>query len=381
MRISAWYGEESEKITLMSRSKDINLNKKVRVYHHSLHMQFRKRTSITKLESPQGIVTSHNACAAALEANVAAHLLHPAPLDPAAQLLLLEEVQVSFSDQDNEKLMAPPTSQEVKKVLNLCGAHSAPGTDSLTAYFYQKNWETMADPLTDVIRHAFQGNKPSPDQRTSIMVFGNKPGKKTKSLKISDRRKLSLLNVDFKIITGIEAAWIKATMCRTISPLQLVWGGSKRISHGIAMARDAINAAGKAKSECGILDTDLVAAFCNMVLTWCLKVMLKKGLDSRVVARYLNIYEDNQSVIVVNNIKGRSICNTRMSVRQGDKFSMGLFSFGMNPILAYLQKRLTGILIHSIPRQGPLQAPAPPPPHAPARFQVPPALLPGPLQA
>ena len=137
MRISAWYGEESEKITLMSRSKDINLNEKVRVYHHSLHMQFRKRTSITKLESPQGIVRSHNACAAALEANVAAHLLHPAPLDPAAQLLLLEEVQVSFSDQDNEKLMAPPTSQEVKKVLNLCGAHSAPGTDSLTAYFYQ----------------------------------------------------------------------------------------------------------------------------------------------------------------------------------------------------------------------------------------------------
>ena len=132
---------------------------------------------------------------------------------------------MSFSDQDNKKLMAPPTSQELKKVLNSCGTNSAPGTDSLTAYFCQKHWETMGDPLTDVIIHVIQGNKPSPDQRTSLMVFGNKPGKKAKSPKISDRRKISLLNVDFKIITSIEATRIKSTMCRTISPLQLVSGG------------------------------------------------------------------------------------------------------------------------------------------------------------
>ena len=76
------------------------------------------------------------------------------------------------------------------------------------------------------------------------MVFGNKPGKKAKSLLISDRRKLSLINVDFKLMTGIEAARIRKTMCRTISPLQLITGGDKRILHGVAMARDAIHAAG-----------------------------------------------------------------------------------------------------------------------------------------
>ena len=64
----------------------------------------------------------------------------------------------------------------------------------------------MGEPLTSVIQHVFQGNKPSPDQRNSLMVFGNKLGKKAKSLKISDGRKLSLLNVDFKVMTGIEAA-------------------------------------------------------------------------------------------------------------------------------------------------------------------------------
>ena len=50
-------------------------------------------------------------------------------------------------------------------------------------------------------------------------------------------------------------------MKRTVSPLQLVAGDDRRLHHGIALARDAIHAAGKSKHGCGILDTDLVAAF------------------------------------------------------------------------------------------------------------------------
>ena len=123
------------------------------------------------------------------------------------------------------------------------------------------------------------------------MVFRNKPGKKAKSLLISDRRTLSLLNVGFKIMTGIEAKRIRSTMHSTISLyIQLVAGGDRRISHGVAMTRDAITAAGNSKVRCGILDTDLVAAFCNMVSTWCFKVMSRKGVEKSVIDRYKNLY-------------------------------------------------------------------------------------------
>ena len=150
-------------------------------------------------------------------------------------------------------------------------------------------------------------------------------------------------------------------MNRTSSHLQLVSGGSKRISHGIALDRDAINAANKSREDCGILDTDLVAAFCIMVSLWCFKVLIKKGLDPQVVDRYLILYTDNLLIVVVNNIQGRWFANNRMSVRQGDKFAMELFSFDMDPILKYLHKRLKGILIHSSPRLGPLQQHPQPP--------------------
>ena len=126
------------------------------------------------------------------------------------------------------------------------------------------------------------------------------------------------------------------------------------------MARDAIYSAGKSKTRCGILDTHLIAAFCNIVATWCYKVMKRKGLCNEVINRYKNLYDDNLSIVVVNNVQGKCVKNIRQSIRQGDKFAMELFSFGMDPILGYLERRLQGLLIHSIPVQGTVQIPRPP---------------------
>ena len=84
LRIAAWYENESQKINLLSRAQDINLDEKVRIYHHSLHATFMKRSTITRLVTEKGEIDGHAACAEALEENVANHLLPEAPLDRAA---------------------------------------------------------------------------------------------------------------------------------------------------------------------------------------------------------------------------------------------------------------------------------------------------------
>ena len=137
------------------------------------------------------------------------------------------------------------------------------------------------------------------------------------------------------------------------------------------MARDAIQAASTNNTECGILDTDLMAAFCNMVSTWCYMVMIRKGLSETVINHYRNLYDDNFSIVVVNNLQCRCIKNVRQSIRQGNKFAMELFTYGMDTILGYLSARLKGILIHSTPVEGPL---GPPGTQPPTRPQPPPAI-------
>ena len=67
--ISEWYNNKSAAINLLSWSNDLNLDEKVRIYHHGQHQQFRKRSSILQLQTPAGIVSVHLDCAKALENN------------------------------------------------------------------------------------------------------------------------------------------------------------------------------------------------------------------------------------------------------------------------------------------------------------------------
>ena len=100
-RIAEWYKSKSEIFFLMSRSENLAQSEKVRIFHHSQHQTFRKRSSILKLKTPQGLVSGHDECAAALESNVADHLLNHANLLPQAQEILLKDFKQSFSEDNN----------------------------------------------------------------------------------------------------------------------------------------------------------------------------------------------------------------------------------------------------------------------------------------
>ena len=369
LEIEKWYELEGNKIVLQSKIDDLEQSEKVRIYHHSLHQQLIKKSSILKLQTEQGLLQGHETCAKYLEDSVASLLLHPAELDPGSQEVLLDEVEEVFTEADNKMLNKLPEKGEVLQVLNSCSSNAAPGTDGLTALLYKHHWDILGEPLTAVVQAVFNGQQPTNSQRSSLMVFGSKP-KKRGSLKPSDKRKISLLNVDFKLMSGIHAARLRRTMTRTVSPHQLVAGADRRIHHGIALARDAIEAASKSRSGCGILDTDLVAAFDFMVLTWAMKVLSRKGMNQEACSRLMNLYLDNFAIVVVNNVKGRQIENRRLSIKQGDKISMEIFTYGIDPVLTFLRRRLQGIPICTLPVQGPLPAPgllpqaaSRPPPH------------------
>ena len=126
-------------------------------------------------------------------------LQFPPLLDAAAQDRLLAKVEPVFTAEDNALLIKVPTKKEVEETLNEANLHAAPGSDGLTSFLYKEFWDTLGDSLTEVTQAVHRGEQPTCTQRTSLMVFGTKP-KKSKSLKPSDKRKISLLNADFKLL-------------------------------------------------------------------------------------------------------------------------------------------------------------------------------------
>ena len=262
-----------------------------------------------------------------------------------------------------------PDKAEIKETLDDSNLHAAPGTDGIASYLYKECWDILDDSLTEVVQTVSAGQKLTKSQRTSLMVFGCKP-KKPLSLKPDDKRKISLLNSDFKLTTGIQSKRFKKIATHTLSSRQLVAGDDRRIHHGINSARDAIIKAGISKQGCGIVDNDYKAAFDFLVMSWVFAVLQAKGLNQSVIDRIKNLYVDNITVVVVNNKMGRAFHNTRLSLRQGDLPSMFWFAYAIDPLLMYLEKRLIGIPIYKLPVLGPTLRGEPPLPALEERYKV-----------
>ena len=77
-----------------------------------------------------------------------------------------------------------------------------------------------------MVKTVVMGGKPTTSQRTLMMVYGSKP-KKPFSLIPGDKRRISLLNSDFKLMTGLEASQYKNTFSHTLSRYQMVAGSDR----------------------------------------------------------------------------------------------------------------------------------------------------------
>jgi hypothetical protein len=368
--IENWFAEDCEKVKIQAKLDDIQVSEKVRIHHHEIHQKKIKQSAILKLQTDQGLLEGHSACSSYLHQTVSDLLEHPAVLDSEAQATLLSELQVVFTDADNTMLTAVPDKEEVWMSVKTSNVDSSPGTDGITSLVYRECWDILGDAMTEVVQAVFSGEQPTLSQRTSLMVFSAKP-KKLRSLKPGDKRRLSMLNSDFKVITGVELGRYNKVVTHTLCPQQLAVGGDRRITHGICMARDAIFAAGKAKISCGMQDNDYEAAFDFLCLSWVGLVMTKMGLAKEAVSRFFRLYRAGITIPVINNILGDQINNNRLSLRQGDRPSGIWFCFGIEPLLIYLERRLKGILIHSSPVLGPTLPDQPRNlPHLETRYKV-----------
>ena len=341
-----WYKIECDKIRILAKADEVSDHESIRIYHHELHAKHVKKSSILKLVTEGGVLEGHSACAHYLENAVGDLLMSYPKLDENSQNSLLKEVKHVFTVEDNTMMLKRPSKDEVKESLWSAKVNAAPGTDGLTNLLYRHCWDLLGDSLVEVVQAIHDGSQPSLSQRTSLMVYGSKANKPPSSTDPKHKRRISLLNSDFKIISGILNNRFKKVASHTLNMNQYSIGSKRKISHGINKARDAIWAASNRNQGCGILDNDYMSAFDFMVLTWVFKVLRAKGLHEEVISRLYSLYKDHLTIVVVNNVRGRCFRNNRWSIRQGDRPSSILFCYGLDPHLDWLESRLSGIPIY-----------------------------------
>ena len=82
-------------------------------------------------------------------------------------------------------------------------------------------------------------------------------------------------------------------------------------------------------------------------------ILEKKGLDQEIISRMKRIFQNNSSIIVIKNVLGRKIPNTRESLRQVDIPSINYFVMTVDPFLIYLERSPKGFKLISLETDGP----------------------------
>lgn len=108
----------------------------------------------------------------------------------------MEHVPPKVTATMNEQLTWPFAASEVERAVFLMGAHKAPGSDGLTAGFFQLHWDLMGPDIIEAVLN-FQNGGAMPDglNRTTIVLIPKTSNPK----EMKEFRLISLCNVLCKI--------------------------------------------------------------------------------------------------------------------------------------------------------------------------------------
>ena len=115
-----------------------------------------------------------------------------------SQQILLQNSDTTLSPDEHKLCEGLLTYGETETAIKYMKTGKSPGFDGLTQEFYKKFWPVVGHDFIDMANYAVQHDILSITQRQGIITLAFKKGDK---LDLKNWRPISLLNVDYKIIT------------------------------------------------------------------------------------------------------------------------------------------------------------------------------------
>uniref|UniRef100_U5ER22 Reverse transcriptase domain-containing protein n=1 Tax=Corethrella appendiculata TaxID=1370023 RepID=U5ER22_9DIPT len=247
------------------------------------------------------------------------------------------EKVIAAGNEDNENLMDEITTDEIYSAIKGSAPKKSPGLDGLPREFYLRVWDIIKTEFSLIINEVKNGNI-SRNLMQGIIVLVKK---KNTCNELSSYRPISLLNVDYKILSRVLKYRLDKIMPEILSSHQKCSNGTKNIFEATCGIRDKIAEIRHRKKKAILAAFDLNHAFDRVEKNFLLHVMQRMNINQSFVNFVNNTMSNSSSKLLVNGNLSESFAIER-SVRQGDPLSMHLFVIYLQPLLDKLARICDG---------------------------------------
>ena len=253
-----------------------------------------------------------------------------------------------LSQEQKTELDTPLSLNELYSAVRQMKKGKSPGANGLTADFFKHFWPFLGTFLYRAWLEKFSNSKNIGSHNLGIVTLIPKTGNQHDSIK--GWRPITLLNVDFKIISAAVTNRLKSVIQQLISPSQTAYIQGRFIGENSRVVYDIIEHLNNSSSSGIITAIDFESAFDTV--SW---EFLSTALDKYNFGPYfqnlinvLYLNPDLTSRISLNGFLGPEV-RLKRGIRQGDPISGYLFNLIVEPLANQLNQStlLKGIRISS----------------------------------
>ena len=249
---------------------------------------------------------------------------------------LLENVDQVLSNDQKEICDADISEEKIKNAIKILKKNKSPGDDGIVSEFYIDYWYLIRKEFTQVIKHSFNINTLSPSQYNAILTLLYKKGERED---IRNWRPISLLNVDYKIITKILAERLKKVLPYIIHTDQKGFVQGRNIQEANRLLQDIISYTDQYQMNSAIIFLDYENAFDRVEWSWTLNCLKTFNFGTKFISWVNMIFKEAKTSILTNGFRSTYFRISR-SMRQGCPVSPLLFILQAEPLACAIRKIL-----------------------------------------
>lgn len=340
-RIKQFMYKKSE--TVMLQSKIERIEKEETCSRFFFKKVFDRKQVMEGLKGEDGVVRNGNKGMCEVAESFYENLYNEKSVVESNCKEMIEGINVFLSNEQKVGLEKGFSLEELDNALKASKMGKTPGEDGLPSEYYKCFWDVLKYDLLSVFIESSNAGEMATSFKRSVITLLYKKGDRED---LKNWRPISLLNTDYKLLAKILTGRMGRVIDTVIHQDQVCAVPGRRIMDSLILVRDSICYARERELPFSILNLDLEKAYDRIAHKYMFGVLLKMGFPIGFVNWIKVLYEDIQSVILVNGSTSKPV-KIRSGVRQGCPLSPLLFICCIEPLAIAIRanKQTCGLFV------------------------------------